>query len=254
MKDEIHKSLSKIPKSHRKELVELFYHATSDYYAGKWVSLGICAGKFCEVLYSTIKSEVDGVYPAKPKKPQNFVDACTALAAKNKQFGRSLCIQIPRVMIAVYEMRNNRAIGHTGGDVDPNQMDAEYLIRAQKWLMAETLRVFSNLTLEESSNLIESVTEKNLPSVWIDGDVRRVMKPNLEFKDKTMLLLYSCAGEVEIHDLFIWSEYSSRSMFRKNIIQKLHKIAYLHYDPKSETVKISPLGIQYVERADLVSM
>jgi hypothetical protein len=60
--------------------------------------------------------------PNKPSKPRNMVDVARALeGADQNAFPRALRVQIPRVFVALYEIRNNRGVGHVGGDVDPNR-------------------------------------------------------------------------------------------------------------------------------------
>jgi hypothetical protein len=80
---------------------------------------------------------VDGSYPKRAKKPDNVVDACRALEQAPADVPRSIRIQFPRMLIALYEIRNNRGVGHTGGDVDPNQMDAVTVVAMTNWVMAE---------------------------------------------------------------------------------------------------------------------
>ena len=41
------------------------------------------------------------------------------------------------MIVALYEIRNDRGVGHTGGDVDPNHMDASMVLAGAKWLVAE---------------------------------------------------------------------------------------------------------------------
>jgi len=60
---------------------------------------------------------------------------------------RSFQILIPRLLPALYEIRNNRGVGHVGGDVDPNYMDATMVVGAVKWIMGELTRVFHSVSV-----------------------------------------------------------------------------------------------------------
>jgi hypothetical protein len=98
---------------------------TTNYRLGKWEPSELNGGKLCEIVYTILRRHVDGKFPARPSKPGNMVDACNDLAEADKKiFPQSVRITIPRVLIALYEIRNNRGVGHVGGDVDPNHMDA----------------------------------------------------------------------------------------------------------------------------------
>ena len=69
---------------------------------------------------------------------------------------RSPRIQIPRMIAALYEIRNHRGVGHAGGDVNPNQMDATAVLYISKWLMAELVRILHGLTTDEASEIVEA--------------------------------------------------------------------------------------------------
>ncbi|MBB3083292.1 hypothetical protein [Geodermatophilus sabuli] len=45
------------------------------------------------------------------------------------------------MMIGLYDIRNNRGVGHAGADVDPNHMDATVVLYQSKWLVAELVRL-----------------------------------------------------------------------------------------------------------------
>src|SRR3712207_4123890 len=125
MADSLDVALSSIPEALRAPLVQQLEELLSEYRGGRWELVGLKAGKLCEIVYTILAGHTSGSYAAAPSKPSNMVAACQALEQAGASFSRSVRIQIPRVLIAVYELRNNRAIGHVGGDVDPNHMDAE---------------------------------------------------------------------------------------------------------------------------------
>lgn len=184
-----------------------------------------------------------------------MLDACVALERSPSTFSRSVRIQIPRVVIALYELRNNRAIGHVGGDVDPNHMDAELFLRSAKWIMAELVRVFGNLSVQEAGVLIEGLTERVIPVVWEgDLDVKRVLNPRLAAGDKALVLLYSSPDGATARQLAKWMDYSNLSRLRNGVLSDLHTRALVHFDPKSDRAEILPPGTQKVEASGLLVM
>jgi hypothetical protein len=52
---------------------------------------------------------------------------------------------------ALYEVRNNRNVGHTGGDVDPNHMDSVAVLSKCNWIMGELVRVYHTSALRKLS-------------------------------------------------------------------------------------------------------
>jgi len=160
---------------------------------------------------------------------------------------RSSRVLIPRLLPYLYEIRNNRGVGHVGGEVDPNHSDAETVMSTASWLMAELARVFHDVSLDEAQESVDALVERRHPLVWeIDG-VKRVLDPTMKKGDQSLVLLYSTAGWTDVSDLFTWVEYSSIAMFRSRILQPLHKDRLVEYQAEDQRVKITPRGVSHTE-------
>ena len=61
------------------------------------------------------------------------------------------------MLIALCEVRNNRGVGHVGGDVDPNHMDAACVLEMSKWVMSELVRVFHDTSTEDATAAVDSL-------------------------------------------------------------------------------------------------
>ena len=249
---DIEASLTAIPKQLRSPLVLQFEEALAAYRASDWEKVGLKAGKFCEVSYTICEGHATGTYASVPRKPRNIFQSCQQLEKFNTTKGRSLCIQVPRILIGMYELRNNRAIGHVSGEVNPNHMDAEFFLRGMKWVIAEFVRFFSKLSVEDSRAIVESVTARTHGIVWKQDDVRRILDPSKSAAQKTLILAYAEGRAVSVTDLLKWSGYSTPSRFRREILKGLHKNALMHYDEKADTAQILPPGQRYVEDENLL--
>ena len=226
-----------------------------------WEGVATKVGRICEGVYSILKGHVDGAYAPKPFKPSNMVTACTALElADAARFPRTVRITLPRVILAVYEFRNNRAV-HAGADVQPNGMDGEYLARSVQWIVAELVRVFSSLAVEDAQAVVEVVSERSVPLLWIRDDIIRILNPKLSMQDKALVLLYHEAHEVPIRRLAQLLEYGDVADFEWYVIRPLHADAFVHRFPPAPwwkaafspvkqpaRVLILPPGIERVER------
>ncbi len=151
------------------------------------------------------------------------------------------------MLIALYEIRNNRNVGHVGGDVDPNHMDAVCVLQMAKWIVAELLRVLHQLPVDQAAELVDALVERETPLVWKIGDQKRVLDPKMTMKDKALLLLHSSAGAVDEAALVSWVEHSNAAVFRRDVLKRSHKARLLEYDADARTVTISPSGVAYVE-------
>src|SRR5262245_14936567 len=106
MSDDLDRALSGIPEGLRRPLIQAFAEMQNEFRAGEWRNAGVKAGHIAEITYCILHGRVTGTYADRPSKPGNMVDACRALEQHNKAHGRSVCIVIPKVLLAIYEMRN----------------------------------------------------------------------------------------------------------------------------------------------------
>ena len=240
-------ALGNLPEPLRDELLDAFNKIVKNYRESKWEPSELNAGKLCEVVYTIIKGYVDGSYPDKATKPSNMVDACKNLEQSGSSFPRTVRIQIPRILVALYEVRNNRGVGHVGGDVNPNHMDATMVLYSSKWLLAELVRLYHDVTTQEAAAVVEELVSKEIPTVWKVNDRKRILNQKLSMKHKTLLLLYSENKPVKEEELFDWIEHSNKAVFRRDVLKKGHRVKLWEYDKGLSTVTLSPLGIQKVE-------
>jgi hypothetical protein len=240
--------LASIPPALRAPLLKAFNEILRNFRERRWEPSELNGGKFSEVVYSILRGHVDGKMPTKTRKPKNMVDSCRALElADPTVFPRSVRIQVPRMLIALYEIRNNRGVGHVGGDVDPNHMDAKVVVEMAKWILAELIRIFHNVTTSEATNLVDALVERTVPAVWEVGTRRRVLTSGLTKKNEALLLLFSSNQPISDRDLCSWVEHSNLTVFRRDVLRVAHKNRLIEYDETSGEVRLSPKGIAYVE-------
>ncbi len=241
-------ALSGIPPGLRQDLLDAFTEIVRNFREHRWEPSELNGGKLCEAVHTILRGHVDGRMPPKARKPSNMVEACHALEKADKtQFPRSVRIQIPRVIMGLYEIRNNRGVGHVGGDVDPNHMDARVVLESAKWVMAELVRVFHDLTTQEATDVVNALVERTVPIVWEVGAQKRVLQSKLSKRDQTLLLLYATTGPVKEVDLFSWVESSNKSVYRRDILSPLHGERLIEFDRNAGLVHLSPTGTAYVE-------
>ncbi len=240
-------ALSVLPEALRVELVGALGEIARNYAQGRWEPSELNGGKLCEVAYTVLKGHADGRFPARAAKPRNMVDACRALEEAGSSFPRSVRIQIPRMLVALYEIRNNRGVGHVGGDVNPNEMDAVAVLYMAKWVVAELVRIFHAVDTEAAAAVVESLVERTVPVVWEVSGRKRVLAKSLTMKEKTLLLLYSHAGPVSERDLLRWVEHSNATGYRRDVLRPLHRDGLIDYDRETGVVQLSPTGARHVE-------
>lgn len=238
---------SGLPKRLRSELLDAFSKIVQNYSESRWEPAELNGGKLCEIAYSIAQGVVEGSYPARASKPRNMVEACKQLEQAG-ELPRSIKIQIPRMIVALYEVRNNRNVGHVGGEVDPNHMDAVCVLQMSKWIVAELIRVLHERPVDEAAEIVDALVERETPLIWRVGDKVRVLDPKMSMRDKAMVLLYSTAHPMSDRELVDFVEHTNASVFRRDILRPAHRNKTIEYDETAGTVTISPVGIEYVEK------
>jgi hypothetical protein len=138
-------------------------------------------------------------------------------------------------------------VGHVGGDVSPNAMDATFVLATAKWLLAELVRIFHGIDTAAAEQVVERIVERTVPLVWQAGEVKRVLAPKRSMREKMLILLYHATGWVDERTLVLWVEHSNPSAFRRDVLVKAHKQKLIEYDRAAARVLISPIGVRLVE-------
>lgn len=245
------KVLAGLPSGLRDPLLDCFAEIGRNYFERRWEPSELNGGKFCEVVYTIAHGAISGRFASRPSKPPNMPGACLALEGMSSSAAivgdRSLRILIPRMLPPLYEIRNNRGVGHVGGDVDPNFMDATAVFQMASWIMAELVRVFHKVSTDEAQRVVDGLVEFKHPLVWEFGTVRRVLAPQMSKGDQTLVLLYGLSNGTTEQELVRWVEHSNPSAYRRDILRTLHKARKIEYDAVVRSVRITPLGTKDVE-------
>jgi len=239
------KALSVLPSTLRDSLLNEYRKILQNYLEHRWQPSELSAGIFCEIVYTIIFHFPTGKYPALAKKPKSMVDACRALESVTG-VPRSFQILIPRILPALYEIRNNRGVGHVGGDVDSNHMDATVALSLCKWILAELIRVFHSLSIEEAQALADAIAERTVPLIWESGDVKRILDPSFELKNQILLFLATSSLHVEKSSLISWTESKNKDHFNK-VLKAAHKSRLINLSADGKTAQILPPGTRYIE-------
>lgn len=250
------KALNGIPVSIRKHIVTSYLELKGNLSESRHDAAGMSAGKLCEAGIRLLQERAFGQYTPFGKKIVNFTDECRRIVTSSTTSGitESEKVVLPRALLFLYTMRNTRGIGHIGGDVDPNAIDAALMGKTADWIVCELIRIHHHLSLEEAQDIVDSLAIRQLPDIWEVAGKRRVLRDGLIAKDQALLLLYSAQeGVVMTEDLIDWIEYSNPGVFKSKVLSKLHGDRLVEWDKGTETVTLSPKGAKYVEENLLIT-
>ena len=157
---------------------------------------------------------------------------------------RELPVYAIRVLATV---RNKRGVGHAGGDVSPNHMDSQFVLAGAKWVLAELVRLFHGLSVQEAGRIVEAVTVREVPIVWDAGRVRRVLRTMSKRDASLLLLLSEHPAALSADTLVRWVEHSNPTVYRKQVLHRLHTERLVEFDELTRTVALSPTGVLAAE-------
>jgi hypothetical protein len=147
---------------------------------------------------------------------------------------------------AMYDIRNNRNVGHVGGDVVANKMDATYLRDAATWVLAELIRIFHQLPIGIAQKEVDALVERVHPLIWEHDGKKRVLDPMMKAKDKVLVLLHSSVSGEAVCNLQHWTKYKSR--FHEQVLQPLADDLLVELSSDNSRVIATPLGLARAEK------
>jgi hypothetical protein len=241
-------ALSAIPSGLRNPLLEEYRTIVQNFLEHRWLPSELSGGRFSEIVYTILEGHAKNAYASAPFKPGNFVDACKKLEGnKLPHVPHSFQVLIPRMLPALYDVRNNRSVGHVGGDVNPNHMDSVAVLSMANWIMGELVRVFHNLSTKEAQQLVDALAEVRLPIIWTGEDgVKRVLQPELKLHEQILLLVAVSVPDVTSKQLIEWIEYENTKYLMRTI-RNLHKKRNLEFTEKTDKIRILPPGSEAVQ-------
>jgi hypothetical protein len=223
-------------------LLAAYKEIETNYVHRKWKASELDAGHFVEAVRRVIEHHLFRSYTPLNKQLSQFTDKI--LQQYEQASGdESYRVLIPRVLRAIYGVRNKRGVGHLCA-ISPNEMDATLILYNAKWVIAEVVRLKSGLSPTETQREIERVIEPQTTLIWKDGDIVRVLDKSLKAREQVLLLLYDTSPQMaeELRDR---CEYKNPANFKK-ILKRLHRDKFIFLGPDSKCI-ILPSGVEAAE-------
>ncbi len=243
-------ALGRVPTEFRTRILEIYRSLKSAYSDRQFDACGLRAGKLSEVLLRYLQNELTGTHVPFGTKIANLTDECLKIEKLPGTAGHeSFRVLIPRALNFAYTLRNKRDVGHVGGEIDANEIDAATSIRLMDWCISEVIRVTLAVPLEDAQAVLDAIAERQIPLVWAaPGGRKRVLDPSLTQADQALVLLYSdIETAIPVEDLADWVGTKRPDTFRSRVVLPLHARRFIEFDTESRTVILSPIGADAAE-------
>jgi hypothetical protein len=249
MLDQVSSDLkSTLPSDLVDALLTTYDELKQNYFIGKHEPSELNGGKFCEACYRLLQYETDnGIYTPIGIEIRDLIGKFKNIEnIPISSAHESFRIHIPRVLVAIYNIRNRRGVGHLGGDVVPNQIDSSLIVACADWVMAELFAFYYKCSLEEAQKIVNAFAQRRLTLVHQIDDIKRVLLPSLSQRNQVLLLLLSAyPDKVPVNELIKWVEPGNKSTFRNRVLRQLHRERMIEFDTVENCI-ILPTGLNYV--------
>jgi len=213
-------------------LLNAYREIEENFALGKWKASELDAGHFVEAARRLVEFELGLQVTPVGAQLSKFTDNELKKYEQQSAGHESFRKLIPRVLKSVYNIRNNRGVGHVGA-VSPNAMDATLILYSAKWVLAEFTSHASGLPIAETQALVDSIVERQMEVIWKDDGITRVLDISIKARDQVLLLLYDTNNQHE-DQLRNTIEYSNKTKFRA-ILKDLHKKRLIEYHADADS-------------------
>lgn len=240
-----------IPAELIDKLEDAYRTLKENFFLGKHKPSELEGGHLAELVLRILQWATGGVggAPYTPLGTQlpKFEQEVRRISSLSSTYSKSLRVHIPRVLLALYDVRNARGVGHAGGDVDPNLADATLVATGADWVIAELLRIYHGISLAEAQAIVNGLVQRRIPMVQMFGEFPKVLRPNYKNPFRTLLILYvrGDAGATS-SQLGEWLKLEPKEARR--ILRRHDTAALVHYVDAEDRGMITALGISEVEK------
>lgn len=234
------------------ELQEAYVELKENFYAGKHRPQEVAGGRFAEAALRILQSQTGGLdngdsYTPLGDRLPNFYDEVERLRRRPSRYHDSLRVRIPRILLSIYDVRNGRDAAHLTDEVDPNLADATLVVTNADWVLAELVRLFHEVDLDEAQARVDGLVRRKVPAIEMFGDVPKVLRPGLKNPAKMLLILYHFDERgASTEELAAWLKIK-RTYNARATLRKLDDRAEIHFDADEDRSYITRRGIRKVE-------
>ncbi len=233
-----------VPPELLNRLIEVYSKIKQNFWLGKDEECIEKTGKFVEITTRILEYLTSGSFTPfeSDLKVSETIKKFKNLPKQN--FSESIRIIIPRVLYSLYTFRSKRGGAHIK-EVNPNHIDAAYVVSACDWVMAELIRLYYTDEEKEIEKIINSIVDRRVPILQEFGEDLKILDPSLSVPDKILIILYQRhPNSVSTDELKKWIKTKS-STYINTALKRLDDNGFVFRKDKENT--LTRKGVAYVE-------
>lgn len=220
-----------------------FQKLHQQYFLGKWEPAQLNGGRFGEAILRIVEYKNIGTFT--PIGTQLNRKQIVTNVAQNTVLPKSFRLQIPILAELVMDFRNDRNVGHLGA-IDVNEMDSAFVLSAANWIMAELIRLETQMSPADAQAEIKKIIERKVPIIEEIGGRFKCLNQKLDAKTKALVFCYQKYPEaISLDQLVDWTEYLNKGVLRKQL-KALNKISLIDF--RDDVARLTRKGVEWVEK------
>jgi hypothetical protein len=228
-------------------LIDAYIGIKENFIINKWEPSELNGGKFVEATIRLLQNECFGTYTPIGTSIRNTFNELKRCEQSPTTIHDSFRLHIPRCLGSIYNIRNRRGVGHLGGDINANKIDALLIITTVEWVLAELYRTCYTSSLEEAQILVNNLVSRKLELIFELNGRKRVLSSKISLKDKVLVLLYSYDSKnLSVDNLILDLKYKNKTYLKTQLLTKLEKDYFIEVD-SDQIIHLLPPGIRYIE-------
>ncbi len=220
-----------------------FQKLHKEYFLGRWEPSQLDGGRFAETVLRIVEEKNIGRFTPIGTSLNRL--AIIRSAERNTALEDSLRLQIPRLAGLILDFRNNRNVAHLG-DIDANEMDSTFVLHSANWIVAELIRLETQMDPDDAQAEIKKIIERKVPIIEAIGGRLKCLDSGLDVKQKSLVFCYQkYPSQVSLNKLFDWTKYSNKGVLRRQLIS-LDKDGRIDF--RNDIARLTKLGLLWVEK------
>jgi len=189
---------TKIPTELVDDLMESYERVLTEFRKGRWEETLWAAGKYAENAFRILAFLLTGKVE---RECPNFNEIRDKLEkTPSEKLPEPIRLLVPRIASSfVYDLRSKRAAVHVK-EIDPYYMDANLIISACTWILAEFVRLYHTADTEKVVGIINELMQRKVPFIEMHEGKAFVTKP-IDCQSEILLLLLNFPNGINRKDI-----------------------------------------------------